>query len=105
MRNLCGYTLMAFTLAILTSAGGVFGADRGISVVLKKGKSVNLYKDYHAVVVGISNYEWWPKHHNAVDDAKEVAAELKAIVFEASLESDISRDENAPWPYGLRSGH
>jgi formylglycine-generating enzyme required for sulfatase activity len=84
-RKLYGYILMAFALAILTPAGGVFATDRGISVSLKKGKSVNLYKDYHALVVGISNYERWPKLPYAVKDAKEVATKLEQMGFEVKL--------------------
>ena len=61
---------------------------RGISITGKKGQSLYLYKDYHALVVGISNYEKWPDLLNAAKDAKEVAARLKEIGFQVRLALD-----------------
>ena len=55
------------------------------NVVLKQGQSIYLYKDYHAIVVGISDYEWWPELPNAVNDAKEVADRLKKMGFQVKL--------------------
>jgi hypothetical protein len=66
---------------------------RGISVTGKKGQSLYLYKDYHALVVGISNYEKWPDLPSAAKDAKEVAARLKDIGFQVRLALDPSAKE------------
>jgi hypothetical protein len=65
-----------------------FPATRGIKVTDKHGQSLYLYKDYHALIVGISDYEWWPKLPNAADDAKEVAKKLKVLGFKVKLVLD-----------------
>jgi hypothetical protein len=63
---------------------------RGISVTAKKGQNLYLYKDYHALVVGISDCEKWPDLPSAAKDAREVAARLKEIGFEVKLALDPS---------------
>jgi hypothetical protein len=93
MRKLYGYTIMALIMAILTSADASLAAMRGISVVSKQGQALNLYGDYHALVVGISDYEKWPKLPNAVNDAKEVAGKLKKIGFEVRMALDPTSRE------------
>jgi len=52
-----------------------------------------VYKDYYALVVGIGNYEKWPRLPNAVNDAKEVAAKLKELGFEVRLVIDPTSRE------------
>jgi uncharacterized caspase-like protein len=59
----------------------LFASSRGIRVTAKEGQSLYFYKDYHALVVGISDYEKWPRLPNAVSDAKEVAARLTELGF------------------------
>jgi hypothetical protein len=59
--------------------------QRGIHITAKSGESVYLYKNYHALVMGVSDYEKWPKLPNAVSDAKEVASKLKELGFEVRL--------------------
>jgi hypothetical protein len=93
MKKLNGITLMALIMAILAPTGAVLAANRGINVVSRKGKSLSLYKDYHALVVGISNYERWPKLPNAVNDAKEVAAKLREVGFAVKLVLDATSRE------------
>jgi uncharacterized caspase-like protein len=88
MRKLYDYTIMALIMAILTSANASLAATRGISIVSKQGQTLDIYGDYHALVVGISDYEKWPKIPNAVNDAKEVAGKLKKIGFEVKLVLD-----------------
>jgi uncharacterized caspase-like protein len=58
---------------------------RTVKVVTKHGEKIDLYSDYHALVVGISNYEKWPKLPNAANDAKEVAEKLRELGFEIKL--------------------
>jgi hypothetical protein len=58
---------------------------RGINVTSGKGKTLYLYKDYYALVVGVSDYEKWPDLPSAGNDAQEVAAKLKEIGFEVKL--------------------
>ena len=76
-------TLLFF--AFLNTASSLSAATRGIQVVSKKGQSLYLYKDYHALVVGVSDYEKWPDLPHAVKDAQEVAETLKLLGFEVKL--------------------
>jgi hypothetical protein len=66
---------------------------RGIKVVSKQGKSLYLYKDYYALIVGVSKYEKWPRLPNATNDAKEVASKLKELGFEVKLVLDPTSRE------------
>ena len=93
MRKFHFFTLMALIIVILILGGGVLATNRGISVISKQGESLHLYKDYHALVVGISNYERWPKLPNAVKDAKEVGAKLREMGFAVKLVLDPTSRE------------
>jgi hypothetical protein len=44
-----------------------------------------LYKDYHALVIGVSNYVHWPKLPHADNDAREVADKLKKLGYGIDL--------------------
>jgi uncharacterized caspase-like protein len=88
MRRLYGYILTALIMAILSLAEGVSATRRGISIVSEEGENLYLYTDRYALVVGISEYEKWPKLPNAVNDAKAVAAKLKEMGFEVKLVLD-----------------
>ncbi len=81
-RNLL-ITLLLF--ALLSTASYLFAATRGIRAVSNKGQALYLYKDYHAVVIGVSDYDHWPKLPNAVKDAQEVFGALKLLGFEVKL--------------------
>jgi caspase domain-containing protein len=59
-----------------------------VSAVTRDGKPLALYKEYHALVVGVGDYETWPKLPEAVRDAEEVAEKLKAAGFRAKLVLD-----------------
>ena len=43
----------------------LLAATRGIRVTSKSGESLYLYKDYYALVVGVSEYDKWPDLPNA----------------------------------------
>jgi hypothetical protein len=66
---------------------------RGISVTAGKAQNLYLYKDYYALVVGISDYEQWPDLPSAGNDAREVAARLKEFGFEVKLVLDPSAEQ------------
>lgn len=64
----------------------LLATTRGISVISKEGESVYLYKDYHALVVGVGDYtKGWPDLPGAVKDAREVASSLKELGFKVKL--------------------
>jgi uncharacterized caspase-like protein len=81
-RNLL---IILLLLGFLSTASHLSATTRGIRVVSKKGQPVYLYKDYHAVVIGVSDYEHWPTLPNAVKDAQEVAKTLKLLGFKVEL--------------------
>ena len=61
---------------------------RGIHAVSQEGQNLFLYKDYHALVIGVSNYDHWPKLPHADDDAREVADKLKKLGYGVDLVLD-----------------
>jgi len=87
------FLLIFSVLAILIISSHVSAATRGISVVSKDGQTLDLYNDYHALVVGVSDYKWWPRLPNAVNDAKEVAEKLKEKGFKVKLVLDPTSRE------------
>lgn len=65
------YIIVSTIVALLAIHAAVaFGA---VTVQIKSGKEIRLYKDYHALVVGIGDYDHWPDLRGSVRDAKEVA--------------------------------
>ena len=54
-----------------------FAIMRCIDVRDSQGKAISLYRDYQELVIGISDYERWPKLPDAVNDANEVASRLR----------------------------
>jgi hypothetical protein len=84
--NVFFFILMVLTMLCITSH--LSAATRGISVVSEQGQNLYLYKDYRAVVIGVSDYEQWPKLPNAVNDAIEVAEKLKRMGFIVKLVLD-----------------
>lgn len=76
--------LPSLFLALLMSPV-LLAATRGISVVSNQGNSLYLYNEYHALVVGVSDYGHWPDLPGAAKDAEEVAEALKKLGFETKL--------------------
>jgi uncharacterized caspase-like protein len=56
-------------------------------------KELYLYRDYHALVIGIGNYDHWPKLPNAANDAREVAAKLTGQGFQVKTVIDPTSSE------------
>ena len=75
-RNLL-FLPIPLVLILLIISTVSFSYFIGITVISKQGNSLYLYKDYHALVIGISNYEHWPKLPYAVEDAKQIAERKK----------------------------
>jgi len=80
--------LFTLQLAMLFASSSILATTRGIHIVSRQGQTVYLYKDYHALVIGVSDYDYWPKLPNSVKDAKEVAEKLKAMDFQVKLVLD-----------------
>ena len=54
--------------------------------------TLRLYGVSRALVIGIDNYERWPRLSNAVKDAREVAAALERQGFAVTLALDLDAD-------------
>ncbi len=88
MRRIVVPIILIFLLAFLIVPPHVVAVSEGISVAPLGGESLYLYNDYHALVVGVSNYAKWPQLPNAVSDAREVSRFLKRIGFKVTLLTD-----------------
>ena len=97
LRKWTKYTLTIFALLLclagcLGLASPSLAAGRGIAVTTKAGQPVKLYQDYAALVIGVSDYKYWPKLPGAIRDAKEVAAALKKMGFAVKLVQNPGSD-------------
>lgn len=67
----------------------LWGQQRNVKPITVKtndGKSIALYKNSYALVIGINNYtDGWPRLANAVTDAQEVKQALEEHGFEVNL--------------------
>ena len=79
----CMTLLVAFSSFVHPSAA----AERGLKVQTVDGY-VDFYKDYHAIVIGVSDYDYWPKIPNAVEDAREVSTKLLSMGYNVQLITD-----------------
>jgi hypothetical protein len=93
MKKISLFIVLPLLLTSLINYPTLSAPTRGIRVPAKTGESLYLYKDYHALVVGVSDYEKWPRLPNAVNDAKEVAFKLKELGFEVKLVLDPTSRE------------
>lgn len=84
MKKAC-FLFILPVLTVLCISSHISATTRGISVVSKHGQSLYLYKDYHALVVGVGDYDYWPDLQGAVRDAKEIAAFLKIAGMKVNL--------------------
>ncbi len=92
MKKSAFFIILSLVITLLIPAY-LSATTRGIRVTAKTGQSLYLYKNYHALVVGVSDYEKWPMLPNAVNDAKEVASKLKELGFEVKLVVDPTSRE------------
>ena len=93
MKRLLSLILLSFVFGFLITPAFLYPATPGVRVTAKDGKSLYFYRDYHALVVGISDYEKWPKLPNAVNDAEEVTSKLQELGFEVKLVLDPTYQE------------
>ena len=61
----------------------IFSQERGFKVVAKtsEGETIELYKQYRALIIGVGDYLYWPRLPNAVKDARDVATILREMGF------------------------
>ena len=93
LKSILASFFLLFCSALLTVPCQVGAVSKGIRVVSCGGQSLYFYKDYHALVVGVSNYDKWPALTNAVRDAREVSWLLKRMGFKVTLVTDPNSEE------------
>ena len=93
MKRRLSFLALSFLIPFTLFPTSALTATRGIQITSKQGQSLYLYKDYHALVVGITNYEKWPDLPNAVQDAREVATNLEQLGFVVKLVLDPTSRE------------
>ncbi|MGD2150964.1 MAG: protein kinase [Desulfobacterales bacterium] len=118
-----GYgALSIFLLAMFGGAGWYYfsnifisdqAASRGILIKTKTSsgtvKEIQLYSGYHALVVGVSDYDSWPDLPYAKKDAQDVARVLKKMGFKVKTilnpsSSDLTKALNSlTYKYGQKS--
>lgn len=93
--------VVLFALLAVVSATAN-SASRGIAVNIKASEkpdaetieTVELYTESYALVIGIDGYaNGWPRLSNAINDAKQVAAQLEARNFDVELHTDLNADD------------
>ncbi|MCK4816976.1 caspase family protein, partial [bacterium] len=92
MKKLAIIILSALIVSLFFTVN-LSAKQRGIRITAKSGESLYLYKDYHALVVGVSDYEKWPDLPNAVKDTEEVSRVLKRLGFTVKLVSNPTSAE------------
>lgn len=86
------FIILISTLSILPAYSS--GSSRGIKVTTEQGEELSLYKEYHALVVGVGDYNaGWPDLPGAVKDCKEVASFLEEYGFTVKMLQDPSSKE------------
>ena len=93
MKIRLGFLAVSFLILSTLFPTSALAETRGLSITSKQGRSLYLYKDYHALVIGVSDYEQWPDLPNAVKDAREVANKLEQLGFDVKLVLNPSSKE------------
>ena len=93
LKSILAFFFVLFLSAPLIAPTHVGAVSKEIRVVSCGGRSLHFYKDYHALVVGVSNYDKWPPLPNAVRDAREVSWLLKRMGFKVTLVTDPDSQE------------
>lgn len=95
MRKTVHFLLVSCLFTGLIIPSHVFSDTRGIKVQVKvpEGRTINLYGDSYALVVGNGNYKkGWDPLPGAIRDVKEVADVLEKKGFKVTLKIDLTKD-------------
>ncbi|MBI4390211.1 MAG: SUMF1/EgtB/PvdO family nonheme iron enzyme [Nitrospinae bacterium] len=90
------FAWLVSSLFLFAFASPVLSAGRGIVPVQikdNKGREVLLYKESHALVIGVSEYTGgWPRLPGVADDVREVTKALESAGFRVTAVMDPDRD-------------
>ncbi len=97
MKIIKNYFATYFLILILLLPSFSVAAGRGLKRVKirdKKGKQVALFKESHALVIGIGDYtNGWPKLPGVAGDVKAVSEVLEELGFNVEIVKDPNRRE------------
>ncbi|MGD9010512.1 MAG: SUMF1/EgtB/PvdO family nonheme iron enzyme [Desulfobacteraceae bacterium] len=79
---------LALVLLIACTAHG-----EGIQIRTLAGQTLDLYQRYHALIVGVEQYDHWPPRTNAVQDARDVSWELKRLGVSVELLTNPTKQQ------------
>jgi formylglycine-generating enzyme required for sulfatase activity len=66
---------------------------QGVQIQTLDGQAIDFYQGYHALVVGVEQYDHWPRRANAVQDARDVSLELKRIGASVRLLANPTQEQ------------
>jgi len=87
--------VLSCVFAVVLICPCLFAATRGIKVEVKtpQGKTISLYRDSYALLVGNASYEkGWDSLPGAIRDVEEVAEALERNGFKVLLETNLTKD-------------
>nr|VFK57198.1 MAG: Formylglycine-generating enzyme, required for sulfatase activity, contains SUMF1/FGE domain [Candidatus Kentron sp. TC] len=90
-----GIAALAAMITALAIDGGFARENRGgrpLSIRTAAGEQVGLYRESHALVIGVSDYDSWPKLPGARQDVEVVARALRANGFQVETLQDPDSD-------------
>jgi formylglycine-generating enzyme required for sulfatase activity len=90
LKPIAVFICLSFLFVPLIHPFPALAETQGIRFVSQAGKEIHLYNDYHALVVGVGNYDKWPSLPNAVKDARDISWLLKRLGFKVTLATDPS---------------
>lgn len=82
-RSLLLQTLLPSLLAVLLFTSATYGEQSPPPGL--KSPAIDIYDDYHALVIGVGQYDQWPLKPEAVDNARDVSWGLKKLGFSVKL--------------------
>jgi formylglycine-generating enzyme required for sulfatase activity len=93
MRTVCRCSILNLLILLFFLIVPSFSIAEGVNIVTQSGKNVFLYKDYYALIVGVSSYEKWQDLPNAARDAKDISILLRKMGFRITLLTDPTSRE------------
>jgi hypothetical protein len=96
LANIGKLVSLALLITLFWGVQYSFSIDRGLRIIEVKspsGKKVGLYKESHALVIGVSDYANWPVLPGVMDDISVVKNALQQQGFNVELVKNPNREE------------
>ena len=93
-RLMMGFAALAAMVAVSDGAGAASRGIQAVAISDHAGQRVAFYKESHALVVGVSNYDnGWPKLPGVRKDVDQVEKALEGQGFDVTVVTDPNRRE------------